>query len=105
MSPTLNINKKMANSNIVSARVSNNVYSALKAILDNQNLTISEFLKSAVDGVSTKQIEAVYTNINKKTDKGFLAILAITTLAIVGVYQIVQMKQLNSIKINGHNRQ
>lgn len=88
----------MANFNIVSARVPISVYNGLKAILDTQNITVSEFIKSAVDSVSSLQFKAVNNNISKKTEKGFLVILAVTGLTILGVYTLVKIKESNITK-------
>ena len=96
ISPNFTIKiKKMANFNIVSARVPTSVYNGLKAILDSKNITISDFIKSEVDRVLLIPIAAT---IIKKTDNGFLTVLGITSLAILGVYSIVKIIESNNTK-------
>lgn len=75
----------MSNFNIISTRIPPSAYVDLKTILDTKNVTISEFLKSAVDERISK---GAYIDVDEKHGTDILVVMAITTLTLFTCYQI-----------------
>ncbi|MFL5765767.1 MAG: hypothetical protein ACJ77K_17605 [Bacteroidia bacterium] len=84
----------MSNFSIISTRIPVSAYVDLKAILDTKNVTISEFLKSAVDETLS---EGVYIDVPKDRNKDFLIVLTITTITVFACYRIYKVYK-NKIK-------